>query len=926
MERSKTFEFLFFIVCIVVCLSSAAAATPPGTLSNSSHAVLIDSVHFHSGDGMKDLVSEADPDPLEGESVTDKPYVPGSVIVVYEEPGMAAADTGSTFSATANAGIGATVTDSYVRGVLPGCQVVSLPESVTVDEAVIYYARLPGVKYAEPDYIRLPDAAPNDPLYAEQWGLKNTGQTTPHFPSGGTTGADIGTEDAWDVTTGSEEVVIAVIGGGVDYLHEDLVANMWDDGSGHCGYDFVYDTNDPMDDSGHGTRCAGVIAAAGDNDIGITGVCWNAQIMALKIIDADGQYSVSDEIAAIEYAVTHGADILSCSYGGSDFSVSEKEAFGNSGLLAVCSAGNAGDNTDTDPHYPASLDCPNIIAVAATAPDDTLAIFESGASNYGATSVDLGAPGLDISCAICDVEYGEMGETVFSDDMSTTSNWFERDFTGNNRSVWHLDTTTYTSPPSSAASGSIGSFWNQFIITKDYVSLEGLSHPGMKYNWSVSTRIGYSQANMNIWQEGNSYPSQISLTQGTTGGFKEINHDLDSFVGKKILIGFGVLCNAAPFGSGLWVDDVQVGQLEASERISRYEYFSGTSMSAAMVSGAAGLVIAAHPDYTWQEVKAELLENTDRVPALTGKCVTGGRLNAYPGEPDPLDAEFCADTTSGTSPLTVQFTDTSSGSPTGWTWDFGDGATSTESDPTNIYKDMGTYTVSLTVEDAEGNHDTETKDGFINVSSGTTPLIRFTPPSSVINMGTDGVYSFVLDHVPAGLADYNLTLYLSNPEAGEIVGISPPFWATQSATSAVPDDMVWISCEDSGSSVNPGETDVTLGTITVRGDTEDMTEIIIVVDRMHDDFGNMIIPIIEPATITVNIMEPFPGFSNSPTDPDDDGKFEDINGNGRIDFADVVTFFKEMDWISDRALTAFFDFNSNGRIDFDDVVKLFREL
>ena len=476
---------------------------------------MFDSASSNSDEGMMDLITETNQDLLNGVSVNDQPYVPGSVIVVYEDKKMAA-DTGNSFSATANLGIGAVVTDSWVTGVLPGCQVVSLPEGVTVDEAVAYYEHQPGVRYAEPDYIRLPDAAPNDPLYSEQWGLKNTGQTTLHFPSGGTAGADIGAEVAWDTTTGSDEVVIAVIGGGVDYLHEDLVANMWDDGTGHCGYDFVYDTNDPMDDSGHGTRCAGVIAAAGNNGIGITGVCWNARIMALKIIDAYGQYSVSDEIAAIEYAVTHGADILSCSYGGSDFSISEKEAFGNSGILVVCSAGNAGNSTDTDPHYPASYDCPNIIAVAATAPDDTLAVFESGASNYGATSVDLAAPGLDISCTICDVEYGLMGETVFSDDMSTTSNWIERDFTGNNRSAWHLDTTAYTSPPSSAASGPIGSFWKQFIITKDYVSLEGLSHPGMKYNWSVSTRIGYSQANMNIWQEGNSYPSQISLSQGTT--------------------------------------------------------------------------------------------------------------------------------------------------------------------------------------------------------------------------------------------------------------------------------------------------------------------------------------------------------------------------------------------------------------------------
>ena len=149
-------------------------------------------------------------------------YVPGSVLVIYETDDRSMA-SGSFDSAklSANAAIGATVTQEFTDGVLPGCQVVSLPDDMTVDEAVIYYEDQPGVAYVQPNFIYTIDAVPNDPSYGLQWGLKNMGQS-----SGGTEGADISAEDAWDISTGSDSVVIAVICGMMETATMDMISSM----------------------------------------------------------------------------------------------------------------------------------------------------------------------------------------------------------------------------------------------------------------------------------------------------------------------------------------------------------------------------------------------------------------------------------------------------------------------------------------------------------------------------------------------------------------------------------------------------------------------------------------------------------------------------------------------------------------------------
>jgi subtilisin family serine protease len=262
----------------------------------------------------------------------------------------------------------------------------------TVENTLAALRRDPTVRYAEPNYIRRATLLPNDPRFNELYGLNNTGQL------GGAAGADIGAAAAWDTTTGSSSVIVAVIDTGVDYTHEDLTSNILRDGSGTVvGYDYANNSPDPMDDHSHGTHVAGTIGARGNNGIGVVGVNWNVKIMPLKFLDATGSGSDSDAALAIDFAVAHGANVINASWGGSDAGQTLLEAIQrarDAGVIFCAAAGNDGANNDTTPFYPASFNqqSSNVVAVAATNRQDALASF----SNYGASTVDIAAPGVAI--------------------------------------------------------------------------------------------------------------------------------------------------------------------------------------------------------------------------------------------------------------------------------------------------------------------------------------------------------------------------------------------------------------------------------------------------------------------------------------------------------------------------------------------------
>ncbi len=259
-------------------------------------------------------------------------------------------------------------------------------------------------EYVEPDYVVTTQAVPSDAAFSDDrlWGLRNTGL------SKGVAGEDIDAARAWDITTGSTSVTVAVFDTGIRYTHQDLKNQMWrnsgeipgnrldDDGNGYVddvfGINVITGSGDPRDDHNHGSHCAGTIGAQANGGGDHVGVAWQVRLMALKFLGADGSGAMSDAVECIEYAVAKNVRILSNSWGGGGASIALENAIrdaGTSGALFVAAAGNSRSNNDVRPFYPASYKLFNILAVAAIGRNGSLASF----SNYGAAMVHLAAPG-----------------------------------------------------------------------------------------------------------------------------------------------------------------------------------------------------------------------------------------------------------------------------------------------------------------------------------------------------------------------------------------------------------------------------------------------------------------------------------------------------------------------------------------------------
>lgn len=271
--------------------------------------------------------------------------------------------------------------------------VLRLAARDTVPDAVAEVRSLPGVAWAEPDWVvTAAGVLPNDPYFQNgtQWALNNYGQ------SGGVADADLDAPEGWDIVATASNVVVGVVDSGIRTSHEDLSENLWRNPvDGTPGFNALTGQHDPWDENGHGTHLAGIIAALANNQRGMAGVAWRARLMACKFMDALGNGYTSDAISCLEFARSNGVHIINLSWGGTPFSLSLSNALWAAqaeGILLVAAAGNNASNNDLVPFYPASLLLENLVAVAASTRTDDRWTF----SNYGAASVDLFAPGAAI--------------------------------------------------------------------------------------------------------------------------------------------------------------------------------------------------------------------------------------------------------------------------------------------------------------------------------------------------------------------------------------------------------------------------------------------------------------------------------------------------------------------------------------------------
>lgn len=576
-------------------------------------------------------------------TASESEYAPGEIIVKFKpNVGLTArAQTAQTYGAQAMQSFSHT----------PDWGVAKLPTGQTVTQALSLYANDPNVEYAQPNYIYHVMKVPNDPAYGQLWAAKNTGQPV-QTPQGsivqsvsGIAGDDMNLEAAWNVQTDCSSVTVAVVDSGVNYNSEDLAANMWDGSAAGAplhGWNFASSvlggTPDPMDYEGHGTHVAGIIGAVGNNATGVTGVCWKASIMAVRVLDTTGSGFTSNIIQGIDFAITHGAKIINMSLGGN--STSNPALSGaidraqSSGVLVVAAAGNSKSDNDITPNPSPSWPCnfiqPNIICVAALDQNYALASF----SNWGATSVDVGAPGTNIRSTWAGTRH------VFKDTLTSTAGWNATSSTMANGGGWGylINSNTGTGVLANPIALTTPPWGTQHYNanTDDRIyktfNLAGANVATLSVMAAVNVINGdFFNANFKVaggdpFVTGSTF---YSATQKADINFYKtsIDSDISGCISATCSIGFQLKSASSSLGDiGVVIPFFFLQTLTINN--TGYEPESGTSMATPEVAGVAALVWAHNPLYTYTDVANAIKQGGRTIPALAGKTTTGKAVDA----------------------------------------------------------------------------------------------------------------------------------------------------------------------------------------------------------------------------------------------------------------------------------------------------------
>lgn len=544
---------------------------------------------------------------------------------------------------------------------------LKLPEGTEIYDAIETFEAKPDVLYAEPVTILHIYLTPNDPLFGDQW----------HFDAD-----HINMPDAWDIETGDPGVVVGIIDSGVAYEDYAIPAHevgdvLSGDGNYHiapdftasqfvAGYDFIENDNHPNDQNGHGTHVAGTVAQATDNSTGVAGVAFDCNLMPVRITDRVGFSSDVLIANGLTWAADNGADVVNISVGGPTGSSTMQDAVTyayDAGVVIVCSAGNSGSGSVG---YPAAYE--ECISVAACDYNDALSYY----SSYG--------PGLDISAPGGDIYADENSDGYADGVLQCTYNLTNDEAYGGSQLAtvdefaYHFFQGTSMSSPHVAGLAALlrsqGTEDVDSIKTAIYETARDLGAVGydQTYGYGMIDPVAALEyytsavpvADFTGTPTSGPSPLTVSFTDQSTGDPTEWDWDFgDSFT------------------------STDQNPVHTYNNDGTYD----VSLTARNVDG----------------------EDTE---TKVGYIQVGGAVAPT--------AAFSGTPTSGNAPLDVTFTDESTGDPTSWSWDFGDGNTSTTQNPVHTYNNDGTYTVSLTATNAQGS-DTHTENNYITVGSGPQP-------------------------------------------------------------------------------------------------------------------------------------------------------------------------------------------------------------
>jgi subtilisin family serine protease len=464
----------------------------------------------------------------------------------------------------------------------------------------------PRVEWAQPNVYQRGAALPDDALYGQQWSL----------PA-------IGAPAAWDHTTGSDAVRVAIVDSGINLDEPDLAPNVRAD----LGWDFVQDDADASDNVGHGTHVAGIVAARGDNAIGISGVAWRASLIPVRVLDNMNVGTCLQITQGMAYAVQQGARVVNLSLGSTTACQPERDVIdGAPDVLFVVAAMNDSEDVDPAGSYPCSYPSPNIICVAATDEHDQLASF----SNYGAHDVDLAAPGDNILSSF--VQWGpkqvlsnEGFESPLSGDWVTGGS---PDTWGRSFTYWHSGSWSLSDSPS-------GQYADN---TDSYAALTGgLDLTGRRdCAASVYARTALSDDDALLAltsPDQQTWGRRITALTGTSNGFERWLIDLSELEGHAGGgLAFRLISNASGTDEGVALDDLEVFCVPPITNLTgaadEFEIDWGTSMATPHVTGVAALLLSLAPELTAAQLKQVILATVDPLPSLAGRTATGGRLDA----------------------------------------------------------------------------------------------------------------------------------------------------------------------------------------------------------------------------------------------------------------------------------------------------------